>query len=95
MSNRADIGVFGGSGFYEFLEGVEEVWIETPYGPPSDRIALAEMNGKRVAFSAQARQRPSLSAPQNQLSGQPMGDERTGGQADNRSIGRRKPSASH
>jgi len=50
MSNRADIGVFGGSGFYEFLEGVEEVWIETPYGPPSDRIALAEMNGKRVAF---------------------------------------------
>jgi 5'-methylthioadenosine phosphorylase len=50
MSNRADIGVFGGSGFYEFLEGVEEVWIETPYGAPSDRIALAEMNGKRVAF---------------------------------------------
>lgn len=47
---QADIGVFGGSGFYQFLEGVEEVWVETPYGAPSDRIALATVGGKRVAF---------------------------------------------
>ena len=28
----AEIGVFGGSGFYSFLEDVEEVEVETPYG---------------------------------------------------------------
>ncbi|MGE5507725.1 MAG: S-methyl-5'-thioadenosine phosphorylase [Chitinophagales bacterium] len=47
---KADIGVFGGSGFYDFLGDVEEVWVETPYGPPSDRIAIAQVGEKRVAF---------------------------------------------
>lgn len=50
MEQRAEIGVFGGSGFYQFLEDVTEVWVETPYGPPSDKIALATIAGKRVAF---------------------------------------------
>ncbi|NMB12266.1 MAG: S-methyl-5'-thioadenosine phosphorylase [Firmicutes bacterium] len=50
MTHQADIGIFGGSGFYEFLPDVEEVWVETPYGPPSDQIALANIDGKRVAF---------------------------------------------
>jgi len=48
--NRADIGVFGGSGFYSLLERAREVWIETPYGSPSDRIALGEIAGRSVAF---------------------------------------------
>ena len=30
MTAQAEIGVFGGSGFYSFLEDVEEVVIETP-----------------------------------------------------------------
>jgi len=47
---RAEIGVYGGSGFYEFLEDVEEVKVETPYGPPSDLVALATVAGRRVAF---------------------------------------------
>ena len=47
---RADIGVFGGSGFYSLLSGAREVAIETPYGAPSDRIAIGEIAGKRVAF---------------------------------------------
>lgn len=47
---KADIGVFGGSGFYSFLPNVQEVWVETPYGAPSDKIALAEIAGKKVAF---------------------------------------------
>lgn len=47
---QAEIGIFGGSGFYSFLPNVQEVWINTPYGAPSDRIALAEIGGKRVAF---------------------------------------------
>jgi 5'-methylthioadenosine phosphorylase len=50
MDYKADIGVFGGSGFYAFLEGVSEVEIDTPYGKPSDRIALAEFEGKKIAF---------------------------------------------
>ena len=50
MDLRANIGVFGGSGFYSFLEDVEEVDIETPYGSPSSSIALADYEGKRIAF---------------------------------------------
>jgi 5'-methylthioadenosine phosphorylase len=42
--------VFGGSGFYSFLEGVEEVSVDTPYGPTSDRIAIGDVGGRRVAF---------------------------------------------
>jgi 5'-methylthioadenosine phosphorylase len=50
MKQQADIGVFGGSGFYSFLEDVQSVEINTPYGQPSDKIALAEIKGKKVAF---------------------------------------------
>ena len=46
----ADIGVFGGSGFYSLLDNVQEIEIETPYGRPSDSIFLAELEGKRIAF---------------------------------------------
>ena len=46
----ADIGVFGGSGFYSLLQNVQELTIDTPYGPTSDSIFLAEHGGKRVAF---------------------------------------------
>lgn len=44
------IGVFGGSGFYEFLDDVEEVHIDTPFGAPSAAIRIGEIDGKRVAF---------------------------------------------
>lgn len=44
------IGVFGGSGFYSLLEDVEDVEIETPYGRPSAPIAIARVEGVRVAF---------------------------------------------
>ncbi|MEW6031875.1 MAG: S-methyl-5'-thioadenosine phosphorylase [Bacillota bacterium] len=48
---KADIGVFGGSGFYELLgKDATEVWVDTPYGPPSDVITVGEFEGKRVAF---------------------------------------------
>ncbi len=47
---QADIGIFGGSGFYALLENVEEVAIDTPYGAPSDQVAIAEISGKKVAF---------------------------------------------
>jgi len=47
---RADVGVFGGSGFYSLIENAREVAVETPYGAPSDKLALGEIAGKRVAF---------------------------------------------
>src|SRR6516225_10153174 len=50
MPDLAEIAVVGGSGFYEFLEGAEEVKIDTPFGPPSDPIAVGEVAGQRVAF---------------------------------------------
>lgn len=46
----ADIGIFGGSGFYKLLENAEERTVETPYGPPSDKLMLGMLGGKKVAF---------------------------------------------
>lgn len=50
MEKKAEIGVFGGSGFYSLLENVVEAKIDTPYGPPSDSIFLATVAGRKVAF---------------------------------------------
>ena len=49
-NHKADIGIFGGSGFYSFLEKIEEAQIKTPYGEPSDNLFLGEVEGKKVAF---------------------------------------------
>lgn len=48
--DRAEIGVFGGSGFYSLLQDVREAKVDTPYGPPSDSFFLATVNGRKVAF---------------------------------------------
>jgi 5'-methylthioadenosine phosphorylase len=50
VSDLADIGVIGGSGFYEFLDVAAEVEVDTPFGPPSDPLVLGEVGGRRVAF---------------------------------------------
>jgi 5'-methylthioadenosine phosphorylase len=50
LTDRAEIGVFGGSGFYSLLDDVREVKVDTPYGPPSDSFFLATAGGRRVAF---------------------------------------------
>ncbi len=50
MKELAQVGIFGGSGFYNFVSGIEEYEIETPYGATSDKIMLAEIEGKKVAF---------------------------------------------
>jgi 5'-methylthioadenosine phosphorylase len=47
---RDVIGVFGGSGFYRFLDDVEEVSLDTPYGAPSASIRMGEIDGTPVAF---------------------------------------------
>ncbi|MBL8061313.1 MAG: S-methyl-5'-thioadenosine phosphorylase [Chthonomonas sp.] len=46
----AEIGVFGGSGFYSLLENVTEVKVDTPYGAPSDSVFVANVAGRKVAF---------------------------------------------
>ncbi len=46
----AEIGVFGGSGFYAFLEDPEEVTLDTPYGAPSAPFTIGTVGGRRVAF---------------------------------------------
>ncbi|HUW03983.1 MAG TPA: S-methyl-5'-thioadenosine phosphorylase [Acidimicrobiales bacterium] len=46
----ADIGVFGGSGFYEFLDDASEVHIETPYGDPSAPAVIGSIGPRSVAF---------------------------------------------
>ena len=46
----ATIGVFGGSGFYKFLDDIEEVRVETPYGMPSDSLFIGKIGQHKVAF---------------------------------------------
>ncbi|HEX9549871.1 MAG TPA: S-methyl-5'-thioadenosine phosphorylase [Candidatus Limnocylindrales bacterium] len=50
MAELAEIGVFGGSGFYSLLDDVREIKVDTPYGPPSDSFFLADVGGRAVAF---------------------------------------------
>jgi 5'-methylthioadenosine phosphorylase len=49
-SETADIGVFGGSGLYSFLDDVTEVAIDTPYGAPASVVHLGTLGDRRVAF---------------------------------------------
>ncbi|HEX2118553.1 MAG TPA: S-methyl-5'-thioadenosine phosphorylase [Acidimicrobiales bacterium] len=46
----AEIGIFGGTAFYAFLDDVEEVAVQTPYGAPSAPMAVGTVTGRRVAF---------------------------------------------
>ena len=48
----AKIGIIGGSGLYQMAEltEVEEVSVDTPFGPPSDSFIVGTLEGARVAF---------------------------------------------
>ena len=48
--STAEIGVFGGSGFYDFLEEPEEIQMDTPYVEPAAPVMVGTVGGKRVAF---------------------------------------------
>jgi 5'-methylthioadenosine phosphorylase len=47
---EAAVGVFGGSGFYSFLDEVETHDVTTPYGKPSAPVTIGNVAGTRVAF---------------------------------------------
>lgn len=46
------LGVIGGSGLYQMeeLADVEERYIDTPFGSPSDAVMIGTLHGRRVAF---------------------------------------------
>jgi len=46
----AEIGVIGGSGFYEFLEGATDHEVTTPFGDPASPVSIGTVAGRRVAF---------------------------------------------
>lgn len=50
MTPSARIGIFGGSGFYSFLDNVEEVSVDTPYGAPASPVLVGDLDGIDVAF---------------------------------------------
>ncbi len=50
MQSQADVGVFGGSGLYSMMDNSEEIMLNTPYGAPSDKIAIGKIKGIKVAF---------------------------------------------
>jgi 5'-methylthioadenosine phosphorylase len=47
---RVDVGVIGGSGLYSLVEAATEHTVDTPYGPTSDPITVADVGGRLVAF---------------------------------------------
>jgi 5'-methylthioadenosine phosphorylase len=48
----AEIGVIGGSGFYEYLDDPVRIEMTTPFGRPASDIGIGELRGRRVAFLA-------------------------------------------
>jgi len=50
VKTRAEVGVFGGSGFYSFFKGSEKMVLRTPYGRPSASVTVSKVAGKSVAF---------------------------------------------
>lgn len=44
------IGVFGGSGFYQFLEDATPAPVDTPFGSPSSEPLLGSIEGEEVVF---------------------------------------------
>jgi 5'-methylthioadenosine phosphorylase len=50
VPGRAEVGIFGGSGFYSFLPDVTESVVETPYGAPSAPVSIGRIDGTPVAF---------------------------------------------
>lgn len=46
----AEIGIIGGSGFYDLLDDPTEVDLHTPFGQPAAPVTVGELAGHRVAF---------------------------------------------
>jgi 5'-methylthioadenosine phosphorylase len=49
-ADRIEVGIVGGSGFYELLDDAREVTVGTPHGPPSAPVVIGEIAGRAVGF---------------------------------------------
>lgn len=47
-----EVGIFGGSGFYDFIDDAVDVDVDTPFGPPASSVRVGTVSGRRVAFLA-------------------------------------------
>ena len=56
----AEIGVIGGTGFYQLLDGANELTVQTPYGTTSDVITVGEFHGRQCAFIPRHGRRHSI-----------------------------------
>lgn len=51
LKEKIKIGLIGGTGFYDFLEGkVQKIKVKTRFGFPSDEITIGKASGKKIAF---------------------------------------------
>ncbi len=50
MKPKAEVGVFGGSGFYSLFRKARQFEVETPYGFPSGKLSVSKVAGRDVAF---------------------------------------------
>ncbi len=50
MKTRAEVGVFGGSGFYSFFDKAALVPVRTRFGRPSATVRISDVGGRKVAF---------------------------------------------
>jgi len=52
MEQKAEIGIFGGTGIYDsgLLEDAKEITLDTPYGKTSDSITVGVFKGRKIAF---------------------------------------------
>jgi 5'-methylthioadenosine phosphorylase len=63
MHPQASIGVIGGTGLYniEGITDVKEVYLDTPFGKPSDAIIVGKLGGVGVAFLPRHGKKHSIS----------------------------------
>lgn len=50
MKPKAEIGIFGGSGFYKLFKTASMLKVDTPYGAPSSPLTLSGVAAKKLAF---------------------------------------------
>ena len=47
---KTSIGIIGGSGFYDLVSGLKEIKVDTPYGPPSEKLGIGTVAGQKIVF---------------------------------------------
>ena len=80
VADTAEIGVFGGSGFYSLLEDVREIKVDTPVRRAVGLVLPGRCRGPKGRVPAAPRPTPHDPAAQDQLPRQRLGDALARGQ---------------